>query len=269
VVRSLTPAAQQRDEHGWNFGSAWPPSYEAFGRMRALATLQKARALRPRSVLEVAAGDGSLSACLATNGAVVVANDLRGEGLTEALQTFENGGEITALPGNCFDLDPAQTGRFELVIACEIIEHVAYPVDLLRHLRRFLNPEGRILLSTPNGLYFRNALPTYAAIENPGSLEMRQFQPDADGHLFLLTVNELSDIAAQADLRVEEVELYATPFITGHCGMSRLSGRAAARLWYSLEKLCQQLPSAFRERLCCSMTAVLRPAVGIIEARPR
>src|SRR5260370_39489875 len=65
VVRPLTQGARTGDVFGWNFGSGWPPSYEAFGRMRVLATLQQALALRPNRVLEVAAGDCALGACLA------------------------------------------------------------------------------------------------------------------------------------------------------------------------------------------------------------
>jgi 2-polyprenyl-3-methyl-5-hydroxy-6-metoxy-1,4-benzoquinol methylase len=258
VVRPLTPDARKRDAYGWNFGSGWPPSYEAFGRMRALATLQRALELQPNRVLEIAAGDGSLSACLAANGATAFANELREEALMGALKTFKNRDRITPLAGDCFDLDPSQIGRFDLITACEVIEHVAHPVDLLRHLKRFLEAGGHILLTTPNGLYFRNRLPTYAEIEDPSVLEARQFKPDADGHLFLMTTAEMHDIAAQAGLIVEEIVLCATPFITGHCRLSLFRGRSVAHLCYSLEKFCQRLPSALKEKLCFSMSVVLR-----------
>lgn len=258
VVRPLTHAARKRDAFGWNFGSGWPPSYEAFGRMRALTTLQQALALEPNRVLEVAAGDGSLSACLATKGATVFANDLREDELMGALEAFENRDKIVVLAGNCFDLDPSQTGLFDLVMACEVIEHVAYPVHLLRHLKRFLEPGGRILLTTPNCLYFRNRLPTYGEIEDPSTLESRQFKPDGDGHLFLMSPTEIQAVSAQAGLHVEKIELCATPFITGHCRLSVFRGHLVTRLCYLLEKFCLRLPSALKEKLCFSMSAVLR-----------
>ncbi len=227
VVRPLTQSARTGVVFGWNFGSGWPPSYEAFGHMRVLVTLRQALALRPHRLLEVAAGDGKLCACLAARGATVFA--LRGEALAKAVAGFENRDNIKLLPGNCVDLGPAQVGCFDLVIACEVIEHAAHAVDFMRHLKSFLSPGGRILLTTPNGSYFRNALPTYAQIEDTTSLEAAQFKPDADGHLFLITPAELREISAEAGLHVEQLELCASPFITGHCKLSFLWGPPIAR----------------------------------------
>src|SRR5208282_4159286 len=116
VVRPLTEDARKRDEFGWNFASGWPPSYEAFGRMRALYTLQQALSLHPNRVLELAAGDAALSACLAARGVTVFANDLRAETLRDAVANYRNGENIKVRAGNLFELNPAQTGRFDLVI---------------------------------------------------------------------------------------------------------------------------------------------------------
>jgi 2-polyprenyl-3-methyl-5-hydroxy-6-metoxy-1,4-benzoquinol methylase len=107
-VRPLRKEAAAHDEWGWNFGSGWPPSYWAYGRMRALMTLLEARALNPKSVLEVAAGDGDLCACLAAKDCRVAANDLRQDQLRNAVCIFRNAEDIQLLPGNLFDLDPAQ-----------------------------------------------------------------------------------------------------------------------------------------------------------------
>jgi 2-polyprenyl-3-methyl-5-hydroxy-6-metoxy-1,4-benzoquinol methylase len=71
-------------------------------------TLLEARALNPKSVLEVAAGDGDLCACLAAKDCRVAANDLRQDQLRNAVCIFRNAEDIQLLPGNLFDLDPAQ-----------------------------------------------------------------------------------------------------------------------------------------------------------------
>jgi 2-polyprenyl-3-methyl-5-hydroxy-6-metoxy-1,4-benzoquinol methylase len=43
-------------------------------------------------------------------------------------------------------------GRFDLVIASEVLEHVEDPVDFLRSLRgRLATTDGRVLVTTPNG----------------------------------------------------------------------------------------------------------------------
>jgi 2-polyprenyl-3-methyl-5-hydroxy-6-metoxy-1,4-benzoquinol methylase len=257
AVRPLASAARQSDVDGWNYGRAWPPSYAAFGRLRAIATLERALSLRPRRVLEVAAGDGALGACLAARGISVVVNDLRTELLAAALVNFESRDRIALLPGNLFDLDPQATGLFDLVIATELLEHVAHTVDLLRHLARFLTPDGRILLTTPNGSYFRNSLPTHSMIDDFNALESGQFKPDADGHLFLVTPDELTTIAHEAGLRPLDIDLMAIPFITGQCGFSIIHHRRLTRLCYWFEVQSRRLPLRMREKICFLMSAIL------------
>jgi glycosyltransferase involved in cell wall biosynthesis/SAM-dependent methyltransferase len=41
-------------------------------------------------------------------------------------------------------------GPFDIVVAGDVIEHIARPVDLLRDIRRVLRPGGELLLSVPN-----------------------------------------------------------------------------------------------------------------------
>ncbi len=257
AVRPLSPAARQSDEDGWNYGSAWPPSYGAFGRLRVLTTLERVLSLKPRRVLEVAAGDGALSACLAARGINVAVNDLRTEILKSAIANFETKDSMVVLPGDLFDLDPRVTGRFDLVIATEVMEHVAHTDEFLRHLVRFLAPNGRIFLTTPNGSYFHNGLPTHSMIEDFDALESEQFKPDADGHLFLITPSELTAIAHNAGLRPIEIDLFAIPFITGHFGFSIIHYRQLARLCYWFETQSRRLPFWLREKICFSMSAIL------------
>ena len=253
----MTAAARDNDADGWNFGSAWPPSYGAFGRLRVLATLERALALKPRRVLEVAAGDGSLSACLAARGISVTVNDLRADVLNATMMNFQNRDRIKLLPGNLFDLNPDATGRFDLLIATEVVEHIAHTDNFLRHLARFLTPDGRILLTTPNGSYFRNRLPTHSAIGDFDALESKQFRPDADGHLFLITAAELTAIAHKAGLHPIEIDLMASPFITGHCSFSMINYRQLARVCYWFEAQSRRLPFRLREKICFSMSVIL------------
>jgi len=49
---------------------------------------------------------------------------------------------------NVWDFD---AGSFDLIIAVEIIEHLANPRRLINEAARILAPGGRLLLSTPNG----------------------------------------------------------------------------------------------------------------------
>ena len=245
------------DPFGWRFGTGWPPSHSAFGRMRSLLGVQDALRLKPQSVLEVAAGGGGLAACLAKAGCSVVVNDLRREEIRATIKEYSSEEGIRLISGNLFDLSPEQTGLFDLVIASEIIEHVAHPLELLVHLREFLTPGGRILLTTPNGSYFRNKLPTLSEIDDFQALESRQFMPDADGHLFLLTPKELVGLATAAGMQVEQLNCWGTPMLSGHCGLRFIAGSAMARIAYSVERFVQQLSEAKRARICTALSAVL------------
>lgn len=48
--------------------------------------------------------------------------------------------------------DAADIGTFDLIIASEVIEHVEDPNAFLSSLRSFLVPDGKLLLTLPNGL---------------------------------------------------------------------------------------------------------------------
>jgi|GEM_PF-1075138 len=244
--------------YGWKFGTRWPPSHWAFGRMRALLAVHDALLLKPRRALEVAAGGGGLATCLATRGCDVVVNDLREEETATSLKELLNGERIRIEGGNMFELSPERIGKFDLVLACEVIEHVAHPLELLRHLKNFLGPGGRLMLTTPNGSYFRNKLPTYSEVQDFDELEKRQFMPDADGHLFLLTPRELCELAAAVGLVVERLSVWGTPMISGHTGLRYFAGRFLAKPAYWTELMAQRLPAAARLRTCAALSATLR-----------
>ncbi len=257
VVYPFKERQHLNDPDGWKFQSGYPPSYHAFGRMRALLAVQDALRYAPRRALEVASGGGGLAASVAATGCEVTANDLLENQFATALSEFSGSERIRVVGGSLFELAPDSLGAFDLVIACEVIEHVAHPGDLLRQLRRFLAPGGRILLTTPNGSHFRNRLPTLREVGDVSELERRQFKPDADGHLFLLTPGELCELAAAAGLRVERLNLWGTPPVSGHAAFRFVSGRLSVWPAYQAERAVQWLPARIRERLCVAVSAIL------------
>ncbi|MGB9456079.1 MAG: methyltransferase domain-containing protein [Bryobacteraceae bacterium] len=59
----------------------------------------------------------------------------------------------------CADAMTASLGKtFDVIVAGEVIEHVVNPGALLTNLRRHLNENGRLVLTTPNAFFFLNAL---------------------------------------------------------------------------------------------------------------
>lgn len=63
------------------------------------------------------------------------------------------------------------SGRFDLIIMSQVLEHMKNPLGLMLNLKNNLNPHGRILIVVPNRKGFNN--------------EARVYQPEHGKHYFL------------------------------------------------------------------------------------
>jgi 2-polyprenyl-3-methyl-5-hydroxy-6-metoxy-1,4-benzoquinol methylase len=95
------------------------------------------------SVLDVASSGGNFALPLAEKGYRVTWNDLRSE-LAEFVKLKYEFGEIEFAPGSIFELADEWAGRFDGILAAEIVEHVAHPDDFLICLAGMLKPGGRL-----------------------------------------------------------------------------------------------------------------------------
>jgi len=114
----------------------------------------------PGRVLDAGCGNGAFSFAAARKGNAVL-------GLTFAEFEVEKDTRRAALLGlservsfRQFDLreldrDTESLGRFDQIIALEVIEHILDDRKLVNDLARLLNPGGRLLLSTPYKHYRR------------------------------------------------------------------------------------------------------------------
>ena len=236
---------------------AYPPSYEAFNRWRLLAALTTVRSLSPHRVFEVGAGAGFLAMMMRADGCQVVVNDRR-DRILQVLGMSDHGETIGSRIGNIFEVDPRETGTFDLVVATELVEHVAHPDRLFHHLRGFLTPGGRLFITTPNGEYCRNQLPRYSQITDTTALEPKQFMPDADGHLFLFTPSELASLLEQCGYRIEHLSMQGTPLLNGYVMLHHLASPSLVGAVWKGERAVQAMPVAFRRRLCTHMSAIAR-----------
>lgn len=230
-------------------------SYAYQSRMRqALELVQRAGTPGCR-VLDAAAGQGNLSLRLAEGGYHVTWNDIR-EDLAEYVARKHEFGTIEYLPGNLLELE--QNGPWDVVVAAEVLEHVAHPDQVLAALGRLLSPTGHLVVTTPNGEYFRNPLPRFGDCPDPSAYEGVQFQPDADGHIFLLTAEELRSLGLAAGMRVEEFRFFTTPLTNGRLGSAPILGRLPQNLVWRLEALAGLLPQPLQRRFNTGMAALLQ-----------
>jgi SAM-dependent methyltransferase len=113
------------------------------------------RLCRSKTVLDVGCGAGYGAAEMARSAAMVAAVDPSAEAIAYARENYTAPNlrfllaGATALPFRDF--------VFDLVVAFEVIEHVADWPKLLAEARRVLKPGGQVAVSTPNRAYYEAA----------------------------------------------------------------------------------------------------------------
>ena len=93
----------------------------------------------------------------------LVGLDLSEEGL-EACRRL--GKDTNIVLGDACRIDALPHAPFERIVAGEIIEHVPNPGEMLVNMRRFLAPDGRLIITTPNAFSLRKQLRVMAGKES-------------------------------------------------------------------------------------------------------
>ena len=204
-------------------------------------------------ILDIAAAQGNYTLLLAEKGYDVTWNDIRAE-LVPYVQAKYEHGTVAYKAGNVLDMESAE--HFDLVLALEVIEHVAHPDAFLQQALRLVEPGGILIVSTPNGGYFRHHGPKYSECIDPDVYESMQFKPDADGHIFCLSPAEFRQVAQSAGLEVLEMVLFNTVTTTGHCKLRYL--HLPGWLIRAFERGVQRTSLRFRQAVCAAMLCVCR-----------
>jgi 2-polyprenyl-3-methyl-5-hydroxy-6-metoxy-1,4-benzoquinol methylase len=120
----------------------------------------------------------------------------------------QSGAEVAAL-----GLAPA-----EVVVAGELVEHLDRPGDFLEAVRGLLEPGGRLVLTTPNGLSLTNFL---------GALAGRELvNPD---HVAWLSPRTITTLLGRHGWQLEELAYYRFPSVRDSAASGRVTrGQAAA-----------------------------------------
>lgn len=101
----------------------------------------------PRTVLEVGCGPGDLSLRMARRGYEVLGTDLSDRMIRQARERAAAGRHAVRFDAkDLFDLDP-RNGIYDLVVCCEVLEHLEEPEAAVRHLSRLARTS--LLFSVP------------------------------------------------------------------------------------------------------------------------
>ncbi len=209
-------------------------------------------------ILDVAAAQGNFSLALAELGYDVTWNDLRAD-LVGYVRLKHERGTIHFAPGNAFDLGFHEL--FDAVLITEVIEHVAHPDEFLLKVATLVKPGGYVILTTPNGAYFRNALPKFSDCPDPSVFESQQFKPNADGHIFLLHPEELRMLASRSHLEIDELILFTNPLTNGHIKTEPLLWAIPHSVVLGIESATARLPGFISKKLMVQMGARLRKSM--------
>ncbi len=198
---------------------------------------------RKLEILDVGCAQGTLALLLAERGHSVLAVDIRPQFLEYAASRYARG-DIRFVCGNALEIEWEQ--RFDLIFANQLVEHVVFPADLVRRLAGGLKSGGRLVVTTPNGAYLRNTLPSYRTLGDPTEHADRQFSADADGHFFAFVAEELIEVFERAGLAGVTVRFFETPWISGHMKVRYLHSLVPVRMLRVLDRAMLTLPSIAR-----------------------
>jgi 2-polyprenyl-3-methyl-5-hydroxy-6-metoxy-1,4-benzoquinol methylase len=193
----------------------------------------------PLEILDVGCAQGTLALKLAEGGHRVCAVDLRQQFLDYARSRYEFG-DIEFHQGNVLELELERS--FDLIFANQIVEHLVYPLEMVYGLKKLLKDDGRLIVTTPNGDYLVDTLPSYAELGEPEQWKHMQFTADADGHFYSYLGSELGAIFAQAGFAHVEVQYFETPWISGHMKVRYLHEILPLSALRWLDRLMLKLP---------------------------
>jgi 2-polyprenyl-3-methyl-5-hydroxy-6-metoxy-1,4-benzoquinol methylase len=165
---------------------------------------------QPAEVADIACAAGNFALTLAESGYGVTAVDLL-EDLLRYAKRKHTSGNIQFVQANLMDY--RHPTPLDGILMGEVIEHVAWPEDLLAAAHRNLRPGGLLVITTPNGEYGGNDLPTFSQISSDRrEFEGRQFHHGH--HLFLYTEKELKNLLESRGFELLEGRVFNSHYLT-------------------------------------------------------
>jgi 2-polyprenyl-3-methyl-5-hydroxy-6-metoxy-1,4-benzoquinol methylase len=160
------------------------PAYYSPFRPEFPRSLKFARARGLRRILDVGCGRGDFLSMARSFGLETCGLELN---TTAAEKAHAAGHHI--FNKLLHELQPEETGRFDLITLFQVIEHVPSPPDILKQAARFLAPNGAITVAVPASGGILKALPY-----DPGN-----WPPH---HLSRWRLQDFATLAQQSDLRL-------------------------------------------------------------------
>lgn len=172
----------------------------------------------PAEIADVACAAGNFALTLAEAGYKVTGVDLL-EDFIRYARLKRTKGEVEFVQGNLMDYQHPRA--LDGLLMGEVIEHVAWPEKLIEAAARNLRPGGVFVVTTPNGSYGGNDLPTFKDVTaDRAKFEAVQFHHGH--HLFLYTPEELRALLEAGGFEVLRVDVFNSHYLTKSGGFRYL-----------------------------------------------
>lgn len=166
---------------------------------------------------EFGCAQGIIALTLAEAGYSIAAFDINQNFLEYAKQKYEKG-DVSWHQGDITTIDfPKES--LEAAILGEVVEHCAYPEEIIAKVVEFLKPGGILVVTTPNANRILTLLPHFSEFKTKEArleLEKWQFGPDSSNHLFLFSQSEINLIIPENCKIISQGYLGGTILINRH-----------------------------------------------------
>lgn len=130
-------------------------------------------------VLDIACGEGYGSAALAESATQVIGVDIDPASIAHARTRYQ-ADNLQFLVGDCAAI-PLPDAMVDLVVSFETIEHHARHAEMMREIKRVLQPDGLLLISSPDR-YFYSELPGTTNPYHVKELDEAEFKQLVESH---------------------------------------------------------------------------------------
>jgi 2-polyprenyl-3-methyl-5-hydroxy-6-metoxy-1,4-benzoquinol methylase len=176
-------------------------------------------------LLDVGCYDGQLIAQVAPPHAWIAGVDISHGALRQA-----HARGVCAVRAQAEAMLPFADASFSTVVAAEVIEHVFDTEAFLAELRRVLEPNGRLLLTTPN-LVALSGRAKLLLGKSPHNVEF-DASPGTSGHIRYFTFDTLESLLRRVGL--EPIGRWTNVVHFSVLGSSELAGRLRPSLGHTL-----------------------------------
>jgi SAM-dependent methyltransferase len=137
---------------------------------------------------------------------------------------------------------PLESASVDTVMCMEVLEHLLFPSDALREIRRVLKPHGTLIVSVPNVGHWRTRVDiALFGRWHPGGDDLSVEQPWRDPHVRFFTPRTLRAMLEGARLIVQEVDAVPEHIFGRVPGLRRLAKQPGRVSTF----LCEASPALF------------------------